>query len=238
MRLFVLLYFLSIVSYGQMSSIDYLPTSGAGGITRFNNYPALGKKVTEKLEYSEIKGNCFSDGEWNAALLVLKNGSNVKLKNVKLNLYTNDIHYLDNTGAELVALIGATKVIFFDKKDTTKVTSLFQWFTNVSEQRKAFFGQVLAGSEIQLVKQFNISLAKEVDPVTSKSEYRFKTVTNYFILDRGSASPLKSINKNSVLSIIKPTKEIEEWLQANKNKLKNEADAIAFITFCNSSQPR
>ena len=97
MRLFILLCFLSTLSNGQMASVDYLPTSGAGGITRFNNYPALGKKVTEKLEYSEIKGNCFSDSEWNAALLILKNGSKVKLKNVKLNLYTNDIHYLDNT---------------------------------------------------------------------------------------------------------------------------------------------
>jgi hypothetical protein len=237
MRILIVLFFISSFCYGQIQSIDSYTGLGAGGVTRFNNYPALGKKITEKVEYSEIKGNCFWDSDWNAALLVLKNGTNVKLRNVKLNLYTNDIHYLNNTGAELVALTGATKIIFFDKKDTAKVSAMFQWFS-FAGKTKASFDQVLAGHEIQLLKNYIVSLSKEVDPVTSKSDYRFGTVTDYFILEKGNVSPLKSINKNAILSIVKATKEREEWLQANRNKLKNEADAIAFINFCNSSQLR
>ena len=234
MRLLILLSFLSTVGYGQMSSMDYLPISGAGGATRFNSY-TLGRKTSERLDYSEIKGSCFSDGDWSAALLVLIKGGNVKLKNVKLNLYSNDIHYLDDRGIELVASAGITAIIFFDKKDSTKVTSVFQRLAIPSEQNKEFFGQVLAGKEIQLVKQFKISLVTEVDPVTSKSEYRFRTTSDYLIIDHKNISQLKGLNKASILSVIKPTKEQEEWLQSNKNKLKSEADAVAFIMYCNSA---
>ncbi len=234
MRITVFLFFSSIVCHGQIQSIDNF-APGAGGVTRFNNYPALGKKIVEKLEYSEIRGNCFWDSEWNAALLILKKGNNVKLKNVKLNLYTNDIHYLDNTGAELVAAAGTTNVIFFDKKDTTKVSAIFQSFSNLTEKNKESFGQVMAGGEIKLVKNYKVSLSKEFDPVNSHSEYRFSTVTDYLIIDHRNVSHLKSINKAAILAIIKPTNEQEEWLHSHKNKLKNEADAIAFITFCNGN---
>lgn len=236
MRVLIFLFFLCKVCYGQ--TVDNFSNFATLGITRFNNFQALGQKNVEAIDYSEIRGNCFWDAEWSSALLVLKSGSGIKLKNVKLNLYTNNVHYLDNKGSELVALTNPSKVIFFDKKDTTKVSAVFQSFASFKEENKESFGQVLAGNDVQLVKNFIISLNKEYDRVNAETDYRFRTFVEYSIIDHGNKSPLKSINKAAILSIIKPTKEQEEWLQANKNKLKSEADAIAFITFCNSLQAR
>ena len=232
-RALIFMLFLGTVCQAQIQSTDL---QGAKVLsTRINNSSATGKKNEEKLKYSEIKGNCFSDKEWNAALLVLKMGGDIKLRNVKLNLHTNDIHYLDNTGKELVALNGVSKVIFFDKKDTAKVSAVFQWFANFSNKNKEAFGQVLAEGEIQFVKNYLVSLGKQFDSGNPKPKYRFKTVTDYFIIDHGNMSHLKRISKTAILAIIKPTREQDEWLQSNKNKLKDEADVIAFITFCNNS---
>ena len=225
---------MSTVCRVQSQSVNYLPTGKAVG-TPFNNYPAISKKNAEELEYSEIRGNCFWDKEWHPALLLFKMGGDVKLKNVKLNLYTNNIHYINNAGAELVAVTNTTKIIFYDKKDTTKVTAIFQRFASFTEKHKESFIQVLAGGEIQLAKNYIVSLSKEFDPAYSRSKYRFRTKTRYLIINHGDVSPLKSINKASILSIIKPSMKQKEWLQSNNNKLKTETDAIAFLTFCNSN---
>jgi len=88
----------------QQQTLDLANTTvGSMGYVRFNNYAALGQKNEDNLDYSEIRGNCFWDNEWSPALLILKNGKGVKLNKVKLNFYTNNVHYLDNKGGELVA---------------------------------------------------------------------------------------------------------------------------------------
>src|SRR5215831_11693837 len=118
MRLSVLVFCLYISKFcqGQLQSFEYANTTiASGGFIRFNNYAALGQKYDDKIDYSEVRGSCFWDSEWNPAILILKSGKGFKLRSAKLNLYTNDIHYLDNKGIELIAQNKVENIVFYDR---------------------------------------------------------------------------------------------------------------------------
>jgi len=240
--LYVSLFIMSISASAQMRSVEnYNLGSGgiaSGGAIRFNNYSALSSKVGELVDYSEIKGKCFWNDDWSPAILVMKIGGAVKLKKVKVNLYSNDIHYKNDAGAEFVTQLGIVKVLMLSPGDTTKIAAIFQSLTGLYGTSEQSFGQVLNDGKTQLIKKVTVKLDKRTDPVTSKSEYQFNSFTNYYILENGNATLMRSINKTSLLSILKATNAADEWLKANKNKLKSEADAIAFLDYYNGTSSK
>jgi hypothetical protein len=67
----------------------------------------------------------------------------------------------------------------------------------------------------------------------AKKEFHFVSTPKYFIAHNGEMS-LVSFNKSKLFSIIKSTEVCEEWLKSKKNKLKSEADVVAFLDFCES----
>src|SRR5258706_8065421 len=115
----------------QSSTLDVIGSgTGLSGYAGFNDQNRLLSK-NKVLEYGEIEGNCFWDDEWNSALLILTKGDRIKLKKVRLNFYSNDIHYLDKNDTEFTLLKGViNKIVFFDRKDTVKVKAVFQSFDN------------------------------------------------------------------------------------------------------------
>jgi hypothetical protein len=235
MRLLLIFLTVSSICQAQLQSLDISNSAIGSGTTRFNNFAELGQKNTNKVDYSEIRGNCFWDKEWNPAILVLKNGTAIKLRKVKLNFNTNDIHYIDNKGTELVAQNGFKKVFFFDRNDTTKLLAVFQSLVGFKVNDVDAYAQLLTEGKIQLLKRTKATLIKgEEDPMLGRPDLKFITETQYYLEEGSSISQLKTINKASLFSLIKPTNEDETWLKANKNKLKNESDIVAFLTYRNS----
>jgi len=219
----------------QLQSFEYAGTNiGASGFVRFNNFAAIGQKNEDKLDYSEVRGNCFWDSEWNPAILILKGGKGFKLHSVKLNFYTNDIHYLDNKGAELVAQSSVKNIVFYDRKDTTKLKAVFQRLEGFKVKDIDSYAQLLVEGKIQLLKRKEVKLIKNKDTMLDHPDLKFVSDTFYYIEENGNLTRLTTINKSNLFSIIKTTDDDETWLKTNKNKLKNEAEVTAFLTFHNS----
>lgn len=236
MRLFLVLFFCATsFCQAQLQSFEYANTTiGSGGFVRFNNFAALGQKSEDKIDYSDVRGNCFWDSEWNPAILILKSGKGFKLPNAKLNLYTNDVHYLDNKGAELVAQNKVQNIIFYDRKDTTKLKAVFQQLAGFKIKDIDFYVQLLVDGEIKFLKRKEVKLTKSKDIMLDHPDLKFSSDIHYYIDENGELTLLKSISKENLFSIIKSTQEDEDWLRENKNKLKTEAEVIAFLTNRNS----
>lgn len=234
----LLIYFLIENSYGQIQSLDVSGAAiGSAGSVKFNDPSAIGQKKADKIDYSEIRGNYFWSNEWKPALLILRNGNGIKVNKLKLNFYTSDIHYLDSKGTELVAQPGQIKqVIIYDKTDTAKAIAFFQAFASYNPKSTGYAQQLVNG-KIQFLKKSTVTLVKDqYDPSLGKSELRFVSTTDYFIVVNSSIHALKRINHQSVFTIITPTQSEEEWLSSTKNKLKTEEEVIAFLTFVNSTK--
>src|SRR5882672_4878338 len=197
MKSFLLLFLCTTtVCIAQLQSFEYASTGvGSGGFVRFNDYAAIGQKNENMVDYSEVRGNCFWESDWNPAVLILKKGKGFKLKSVKLNLYTNDIHYLDNKGTELVAQSAVHNIVFFDRNDTTKLKAVFQHIDGHKGKDMDAYAQLLVDGKIRFLKRKEVTLVKNKDIMLDHPDLKFVSETNYFIEENGNMKRLKSISK-------------------------------------------
>jgi len=229
------------IAIAQVPTLDVSGSSVGGyGSVKFNNPSELGQKSVNNLEYSEVRGRCYWGNEWTPALLTLKGGNFVKMPKVKLNLFTNDIHYIDKNGSELVAQSGLVKrMILYSNRDTLEIIAIFQSLANKASDYKEAFFEILNEGKIQLLKKTTVNLSKQdYDPSVGKAEYKFISSTDYFIKDDNKVTIFKKFSKTALFSMINPSNESEKWLVSNENKLKTEADVIAFLNFSNKEESR
>jgi hypothetical protein len=236
MRLCLGLILLAHLANAQVPTLDVSGAgTGASGYVKFYDPSAIGQKKADNLEYSEVRGNCFWETEWNRALLIIKNGNGIKMPKVKLNFYTNEVHYTDLKGTEFAAgTEQIRKIIIYDKVDTTKIKAVFLPFASFNPRSKGY-AQVLSDGKNIFMKKTTTELVKDkYDPMLGKAEVRFVSTTDYFLIINKVLFPLKKLNKQSLSSIIPSTESDEAWLKENKNKLKNEEDFVSFLNYRNS----
>lgn len=224
--------------HGQLQTLTAVNTTiGSGGVVQFNNFAELGQKNSSKIEYSEITGNCFWKSEWTPAMLVLLSGKTIKLKNVKLNFYSNDVHYLDKAGSELIAQTRINKVVFFEPTDSVKISGVFVFKLGFKIKKADFFAQKLNEGKLQLLKRAEVTILKRDDGPMAANNPGFKFFTNkfYYLEKDGDLLPLRNISKKNISALIKITPEDETWLISSKNKLRNEDDLVAFLNYYNGS---
>jgi hypothetical protein len=230
--------FFSLSACAQMQSLDVNGAAMGGyGTVRFNDFSAIGQKKGNVVDYSEVRGRCFWDNEWNPGVLVLKGGNAIKLKNIKLNLYTNEVHYLNIQGTELVAQPGQVKkIVLFSATDTMRTIGIFESFFSKEKNKEDGYFQLLADGKIQFLKKTTVHLNKQkYDPMLGKVEFKFVPDTQFFLRKDNALNPIKKLNKSSLLSVVGSNSESEKWLTSNQNKLKSEEEVVQFLAFLNQS---
>jgi hypothetical protein len=206
-------------------------------VVQFNNFAELGQKDSNKIEYGDVAGNCFWKKEWTPAVLVLRNGKTVKLKNVKLNFYSNDIHYLDNKGNELIAQTKINRVIFYEPTDSLRTSGIFLFEPGFKIKGGDFYVQVLNQGKVQLLKRVEVKIMKrDSGPMQAdRLDLKFLSDEFYYFGKDGNLLPLKKINKKNISELIKITPDDEKWLTDSQSKLKSEEELIAFLNYRNGS---
>ena len=207
---------------------------GANGVVRFNDPSLMTEKSGVKIDYSDVRGNCFLNKEWMPALIKLKSGSSVKFSNCKFNLMTSDIHYLNNEGVELVAESKIVNLIFlFDQRDTTKIVSTLK---QIRQDGQESFFQFMNNGKIVLLKKSVVSLFKgDYDLSRAKNDFRFVRKDDYFILESKTINSLTNLNKESLSKYLPINRASVDWLKTNKNKLKDEIQIVNFLNYYNAT---
>lgn len=236
MRILYFLCFLFLNHFSllaQQQSVENIDNLEGGGAIRFYDPTSISQKKVD-LNYSDIRGTPFWNDNWKTALLVMKNGTAIKLGSVKLNLYTADVHYIDNKGIELVAETGSVeRIIFYKEKDTSHVLSVFESFPDIGESAFSYY-RVLNIGKVQLLELIkSLVRTAEYDPLIGKKVSSFITKSNYYISDNGNLLPLKTFGRSNILSIVHHDANTEEWLNQNSNKLKNESAVVSFLNYYN-----
>lgn len=210
-----------------------------------SNYPnirvfdsdKLGQKKIIGIDYADAEGTPFWQEKWISAYIYIKNGGLVKVEKAKLNLYTGDVHYINESGIELAADISIVeKVIFLQNLDTNKIIAHFiSLYDYVNKKPAALYKQFNTKDKYQLLllqKKFvNLSA---FDPLQGKKIATFFNRNNYSIYHNGINTPLKGLDRSSVLDAVPKNEKIDNWLVEKKNKLKNETDIIALLNFINT----
>ncbi len=209
-------------------------TNGYGQV-RFTNASALGEKTTEQVKDADIDGSPYFDERWGKAIVLLQNGQVVKTAKLRIDLYRNEVHYVDSLGLELIAISGVVKKIFLlDRKDSTKIATVFQQIIGVDGNNATAFVQVLNTGNTALLKYIHVTIFKKgYDELAGKDNYTFLAKPIYCMLKNGVVTTLKGLDEKAVLGVVAPSADQTAWLQAHDNKLRNEKDIIAFLNYCN-----
>lgn len=188
--------------------------------------------VKEKVDYSDVQGNCFWNQDWLPALVSMRNGNVFNLSKVKLNFYSNAIHYLNEKGIEVAVQGGMKSIVFKSRTDTSTIGE----FETVSDPNLSeFFAQILVKGKIRLLKSAAVKLVnRETDPLLAKKEWIFESNEVYFIDSKGDVRKLKGLGNRNIFAALKQEKDDSTWLKAQHNKLKNENELVSFIAYRNS----
>jgi hypothetical protein len=128
------------------------------------------------------------------------------------------------------------KIILYSNKptDSTTVVGTFESFVTPGSTTEALFESMNEG-QVRLLKRVAIEVKKQsYDALTNKDRYSFVSSTNYFIYNGSALKALKSLSKSTVLEAIPDASSGEQWLLANKNKLKKPDDIIEFLNYLNT----
>jgi hypothetical protein len=199
----------------------------------------IGKKKVEMINYSDIDGNPYYNPKWSKAFLYLKNGNLVKIDRVKLNMFTNEVDYMNNNNVEMVLeAFNFKKIILMKQEDTSHIAAIFECFPDMTDASKGeAFYRVLNGGTVQLYAlDKTILKTGAYDPLLGKDPKSFYTKKFYALTNTGAFSPLKILDRNNILPLVKSHQVDEDWLDGAHNKLKTEKDVIAFLEFFNSKK--
>lgn len=220
---------IAIPSFAQMGQFEYNSDFRS---VRYNDVASMGNKPAD-VTYRDVTGRYLWKLDWNPAVIIMKANNGIKLRDVRINLYSNEIHYLSGTNEMAAGIDNVKTVVLFsnEKSDSTKVVGVFDVLPNAS--KKNVFYEVLNPGKIQLLRRVTVIMKKErYDPSKGRDEYHFDGTPNYFIRD-GALKPINGVSKSSVLDVISITPEDEKWLDEHKNKLKKPDDVAEFFVYLN-----
>ena len=194
-----------------------------------------------KQSYTDVEGSPFWNDNWNPAIVYFSNGAKAKINQARLNLYTDEIHYLNSVGTELaIENQGITRLVFLNINNLTQPIASFAKLVNhVSGNGTAFY-KVLNAGEFQLIllqKQF--VKTSPYDPIQGKSISSFYSKKNYAIYNEGKIIPLEDLNKKSLeAALSNDVSTLDLFMKENTYKMKSEKEFTDFLLLLNASKEK
>jgi PIN domain nuclease of toxin-antitoxin system len=189
-------------------------------------------KNNVKQSYADVEGSPFWDEKWNPAIVYFNNGTKAKINQARLNLYTDEIHYINSVGTELaIENQGITRLVFLNQNNLTQPIASFAKLVNhVSGNGTAFYKVLNAGINQLILLQKQFIKTSPYDPIQGKSISSFYSKRNYAIYNQGKIIPLEDLNKKSLqAALANDASTFELLMKENKSKLKSEKEVIDLL---------
>jgi hypothetical protein len=177
------------------------------------------------------------------ATLIDETNKIVAKTKIKLNLYTNEIHFTNKDGVEMVVVRDAIRKIIFHKSDTAN--DAFAVFENnvapIAENNEraenSSYVQVLNQGDIQVLKYTRKALNSADSLFGTMKRYYFSDQPMYYLYHKsGSFYRLSKLNQAKLMDLLpEATMQIHgTWINTNKINFKKEDDFVRFIQYYNA----
>lgn len=237
----ILLLFVSIIVEAQLTLDVGTQSSNWGSTSSVNvvDPSTIGKKKVEVLNYSDIDGSPYYNLKWSKAFLYLKNGNLVKINQVKLNMYTNEVDFINSNQTEMVLdAFNFKRIILMKQDDTSKVAAIFECYPDMVDNTKgeAIYRVINTGAVKLLALEKTLLKTGTYDPLLGKDPKSFYTKRFYGISNNGTFIPLKILDRVNIMNALMTHQGDLDWLNTNHNKLRNESEVTAFFEFFNTKK--
>lgn len=198
--------------------------------------------LQKKLSYGQIKGDPFWKNEPQMATLIDKDNKVITKTKVRLNLYTNEIHFTNSLGKELVVEPNLVRKIIFHKNDeSTEILAVFEnemdeiVEVNTNAENSSYV-QVMNFGDIQLLKNIRKTISSADSLFGTLKRYYFSQQVIYFLNDKiGKTERLKKLNQDNVMDVLPRPERFSNWIATNNINFKKEEDVVRFLDYYNAS---
>ena len=181
-----------------------------------------------------VSGTPYFKNEWMNGLVVFPDNKEQKNVPIKIDLYSNEIHYLDPTGLERVALNTIKEIILSDS--TKAVNYRFIHFTGMPKAvglKEGWYLWLHTGNA-SLYKYFNKTITESKPYSSSTVEQSMKTTETYLVHYNNTLLEIKKI-KDAPSVLANKKAELEEFLKTRDDKSLSMDDRMtALIAYYNS----
>ncbi|MFM9911655.1 MAG: hypothetical protein ACKVOW_20205 [Chitinophagaceae bacterium] len=223
---------------GQVS-LESAPvgTSGDGALIVYGSN-TIGNN---RIPYDRISGSPFWKNEYILASVIDNSNQIMGKAPIKINLYSNEVYFLNDKGEERVITSGKVRKVIFYKKDNEKeILAVFEnnlpvIVENNPNAETPSFVQVMNNGDMQLLKHIKMTLGTADSLFGTMKRYYFSAQTMYYINNKyGQSNRLRKLNKDNLIATINADARAEAWLNQNPLNLKKEEDVVRFLDYLNS----
>jgi hypothetical protein len=194
-----------------------------------NGSPFINEKYVRLVE-----GTPYFKAEWLKGVLVGETGQEYKDLLVRVDLITNEVHYQDQNGFEMVAVTPIKEIVLTDSTGNNFKLVHSTSFPKTASAIKQGWYQWLASGKATLY-QFQTKGIGEIRPYGSATyEQHVSTTEKYLVLINDAFIEIKK-PKDVPAILANKKKELEEWLKKKDDTRASLEDRFtAMIEYYNS----
>ena len=189
----------------------------------------------------DVTGSPFINDNWVPAKLTLSQGKVIGPLQIKLNIESNELYFLDSTGKEMIAADGLVKKVdcidYYSKISKDSIRCIFQsGYPAIDGQKENYFYQVFTEGKIELLARKFKYIRNEKNDLTGDISKSFVDGTVIlYVYAYGIMQPFRS-NKNFVASLWEEHKqeEMNKFIADHKMNFKSASDLIKLFNHYDS----
>ncbi|HXB06163.1 MAG TPA: hypothetical protein VNW04_03585 [Puia sp.] len=140
----------------------------------------------------EVAGSPFLSDNWRLGSLVIMTNRRFDSIKIRLNLFSQEVHFLDRNNNEMSLAKGYIKEVFFPGNLPGTGGLRFQnGFPAIDEQDAQNFYQVLTEGRCRLLHSVRKVIATEKDEMTKEVKKEYRTYEDYYLYDGKTMTRVK-----------------------------------------------
>jgi hypothetical protein len=184
----------------------------------------------------DVSGSSFFLPEWKYGQLRLTNGTGYDHIRLRLNLQTQEVHFMGRNGVEMVLPKGFIReLVLLDSTipDSPSSYSFRNGFPAIDNQDGSNFYQVLADGRLDLLRSTRKIVSMEKNSISGEERKEIREYTDYYLFTGGMMKKLRK-DKTFILGVVGDKKDkVEAYAAAGKLNFKSIDDIGRIINFYN-----
>lgn len=187
-------------------------------------------------KYVDIAGSPYFTDAYKTASIQLKQGKTFTNVRTRIDMVSQEIHFLSSNGVEGYIESGMVKEVSYTDTTTSGIVSYkFQTgFPSVDRQTVNNFYQILAEGKCGLLKSISKSISERKNELSGEVVKEFETTENTYLFIKGVMKRIKKDKDFFVTELSDKQKEISGFIQSNKLNFKSNDHLIKLINYYNS----
>jgi hypothetical protein len=195
-----------------------------------------GRSLLKKYD-PDVTGSPFINENWVSAKITLSKGKQIGPLQIKLNVESNDVYYLDSSNTELVAeksVVRKVDCIDYYSKDGIKYV-FKNGYPAIDKQDENFYYQVFTEGKIELLAKKFKYIRSERNDMTGETSKSFIDGAVVLYVDAfGLMQPFHP-TKEFIISLFEEDKAspAKAFMETNKINVKKIPDLIKLFNYYN-----